>query len=374
MLFLRLIIHFLDYRTLLFSIRNRAFLIFILASFFLFAGGQESTVIPVRITQWYGNKPGAVSVTFDDNDYSQYVSAYPVLEKYGIKGTFSVVGEWVAEEPANFAEAGFFEIKRMGWPQLLELYEHGHELAAHGYHHQKYDKFKPAGDLAVEMKEIKTLIESKIPGQVCTLHYPYSFASENIPGAAKEAGYLFGRTGLDTINPPVPPDMLLLASQAVINAELPDTALFRQWIMQARGNWLILMYHHFFQAGSKEISLLKSHDVEYTYSILPEEFEQQVACLATSGYWIAPLCEIGKYITERENTEIRAIRAKKKIIINMVTNLDKPVYDIPLTLEASIPWKKVRIEGSLNDGVFQVNDNTLFIDAMPENELIITKE
>lgn len=318
--------------------------------------------------------PGAVSVTFDDGCYTQYASAYPILEKYKIKGTFSIVGEWVKEGPDYSAESGYFDILKMGWEQFAELYEHGHEISAHGFYHQKYDKFLAVPDLALQMKEIKSLIESRIPCKVHTLHYPYSYASENIPLAAKEAGFLFGRTGLDTVNTTAPGDMLLLASQAIRNSQLPGDAGFQEWIKETNGKWLILMYHHFFLPDSKEMALYKLHNVEHTYSILPEEFDRQMQRLAASGYWIASVSDIGRYITERENTEIRRFSARKKIIIYTITNLDKEVYNVPLTLEIRIPWKRAKVMGSMDDGVVVANEGIIYVDVMPETELIINKE
>lgn len=336
--------------------------------------GQSDQIIKAKITTWYQNKPGAVSISFDDACYTQYSYAYPVLEKYQIKGTFSVVGEWVDDQAAYTAEPGSFEIKRMGWEQLLELFDHGHELAAHGYNHQKYDKQLPVPDLVTEMKQIKTLIESRTNSQVYTLSYPYSFASGNIPKAVREAGYLFGRTGLDTINPPDPDDKHLLASIAILNIDQPDSSEFRDWIDQSKGNWLILMYHHLYSLESKEMEIIRSHQVKYSYSVTPEEFENQIAVLVASGYWIAPISEIGRYIEERENTDVRTISLKKKIYIYTVTNLDKSIYNLPLTLEIEVPWKRVKIEGSLNDGLFKTQNNRLFISVLPESQLILSKE
>jgi peptidoglycan/xylan/chitin deacetylase (PgdA/CDA1 family) len=326
-----------------------------------------------RIATWYGNKPAAVSVSFDDAGYSQYEFARPILDKYNIKGTFSIVGEWVQDQASYFAEPGHFEIERMGWTQLEELYSDGHELSAHGYFHSKYDKYKPVDEMAGEMKKIKDLIESKVPCKVFTIHYPYSYASGNIPLSAREAGFLFGRTGLDTINSPDPADMFLLSSMAILNSQTPGEDDFAQWITQAQGNWLILMYHHFFAGDSKELALFQVHNVVNTYSILPELFDRQMACLAASGYWIAPVCEIGKYITQRENTEVRIHTSGKKIIIYTFTNLDKTVYDSPLTLEVHIPWKAAKVTGSLEDGVKKAEDGIIYVNVLPETDVVITK-
>ena len=122
------------------------------------------------------------------------------------------------------------------------------------------------------------------------------------------------------------------------------------------------------------MEIIHSHDVEYSYSIPPEVFEKQIEFLIASTYWIAPINEVGKYITERDNTEIRSIKCRNQIYIYTVTNLDKQIYNQPLTLEIKVPWKKVSVEGSLNDGIFQTQNNTLYLDVMPEVELILTKD
>lgn len=325
-------------------------------------------------TTWYQNKPGAISVTFDDASYSQYITAYPVLEKLNIKATFSVVGEWVQDEPSCSAEKESFEIKKMGWTQLIELFNHGHELAAHGFAHEKYDKKSTVAELAEEMKTIKYLIEEKTGSAVFTMNYPYSYASGNIPPAAKEAGYLFGRTGLDTINPSSPENIYLLASQAILNENLPDSIMFKEWIDQANGNWLILMYHHLFEMNAKEMEIIRSHHVAYSYSVCPEYFEWQMETVAASGCWIAPVCNIGKYLTERDNTFLGIEQKKTKIVIKTRTQLDTKVYDHPLTVQIEIPWTKVKIKGSMDDGIKEVKDDKLFIDVQPGAKVIIMNE
>jgi peptidoglycan/xylan/chitin deacetylase (PgdA/CDA1 family) len=354
------------------SKKYRLFFISMLMCISYHADSQDNTM--AAITTWYQNKPGAVSISFDDASYTQYTSAYPILEKYNIKGTFSVVGEWVDEQPAYTAEPGSFEIRKMGWTQLLELFVHGHELAAHGYRHERYNKNAAVTDLELDMLQIKSLIESRTDHNVFTLNYPYSYASGNIPLAAAKSGYLFGRSGLDTINPPSPPDMYLLATNAILNSEQPDSLEFQAWLDQANANWLILMYHHFFSLDSKEMEIIRLHGVENSYSVTSENFEAQVKDLAASGYWIAPISEVGKYIIERDNTAVRIIETRKKIYIYTITNLDKNLYDRPLTLEVELSWKQVKIEGSLCDGIFKTHDGKLYLDVLPETEIILTKD
>jgi hypothetical protein len=56
------------------------------------------------------------------------------------------------------------------------------------------------------------------------------------------------------------------------------------------------------------------------------------------------------------------------------TNLDKNIYNQPLTIEIELAWKKVKIEGSLQDGVAEIKNNKLLVNVLPENELILSKE
>ena len=333
--------------------------------------GQDP--ISASITTWYQDKAGAVSVSFDDASFTQYIFAYPVLERYGIKATFGIVGEWVREQPGMSAEPDQFEIKKMGWQQLVELSEHGHELAAHGYLHQRYDKYAPVDSLAALMIRIRSLIESRTGQRVFTIHYPYSYASFNIPIAAEEAGYLFGRTGLDSVNPASPDNMYLLSSRAILNPGNPDPTMFRKWLDDANGRWLILMYHHLFPEDSKEMSLIREHRVENSYSILPETFEMQVKELTGKNLWIAPVASVGKYILERDSTKIRIIRTPEQMIIVTTTNLDTRIFDQPLTLRTEVPWKKVSVSGSRQDGTFEATGRKLLIDIDPESVIILTK-
>jgi peptidoglycan/xylan/chitin deacetylase (PgdA/CDA1 family) len=349
-------------------------ILFLVLFVFCFHISKGQNQVNARITTWYNSKPGAVSFSFDDGGYTQYTAAYPILEKYSMKATFGIVGEWVKEESSLSAEPDQFEIRKMGWKQLLELSDHGHELAAHGYRHERYDKFSPVDSLAGQMSQIKSLIESRIHQPVLTIHYPYSFASGNIPEAARKAGFLFGRTGLDTTNSFKPQDMYLLATQTILNSSEPDSAMFRRWLDRAENNWLILMYHNLFSKDSREMSLIRFHNVEYSYSLPPESFEMQVRETIGRDYWIAPISAVGKYIMERDSTTIRTIRCKDDMIIIVAsTNLDRRLFDQPLTLEAEVPWKRVNVTGSLQDGTFKPTNNKLLININPECVITLSK-
>ncbi|NPA43506.1 MAG: hypothetical protein GXO27_05725, partial [Chlorobi bacterium] len=88
------------------------------------AGGKP------RIMPFRHGKPAAVSVDFDYGAYSQYVYAYPLLEKYGLRATFEQPEGLTHKTPEVLALPGDVAAKRMGTTQLEELRAKGHGLAA----------------------------------------------------------------------------------------------------------------------------------------------------------------------------------------------------------------------------------------------------
>lgn len=354
--------------------RKILFILLILNIFSGFVSAQSKDGYCASITTWYHDKAAAVSITFDDACYTQYQYALPVLQKYGIKATFSLVGEWTKEKPTYSAEPGFFEIKKMGWEEIRKLSDAGNEIAAHGFKHRKYGKYKPSKELAAEMRKIKTLIEDKLHIPVYTLHYPYSFTSDSIVKAAAMAGFLFGRTHRETFNDPDTINPYLLASRAILNDSTPSLNDIKDWLFNIKARWLILMYHHLFPEGSLEMNILKNHKVKNTYSLLPATFEKQIKLLSESGYWIAPLSVAGKYILERQNTNIKVRKFFNTLKIKTKTTLDPRVFDQPLTLKVVVPWKKVKVEGSLKDGIYTTSGNELLIDFMPGATVKISKK
>ncbi|NPA42770.1 MAG: polysaccharide deacetylase family protein [Chlorobi bacterium] len=328
-----------------------------------------------RITPFKDGKPGAVSISFDDGTWTQFAYAFPLLEKYGMKATFSVVGEWVKEEPSYSAEPGMFQIKKMGWAQVRVLARHGHEIAAHGYRHRKYPPRARTDSLAARMRKIKKLIENRIGKPVITLHYPYSFTSDSIRKAARKAGFLLARTGTYKglwFNDYQNFDPWHLKSVAFLNDTLPSPDSLKSLLKSARGKWIILMYHHFFPPGSKEEGILTYHGVTHTYSVHPSTFARHLELLTASPYWIAPEAETGKYMYERLHTRIRTRRFFGRYMIRLRTDLDLSRYDYPLTLEIRVPWKYVRIKGSLKDGTYSV-EGPLLISVRPGGKVIVRR-
>lgn len=326
-----------------------------------------------KICTWKYDKLAAVSITFDDASYTQYEYAYPILSKYHFNATFSLVGEWTKEEPSYSAEPGMFKIKKMGWRQLRELHKSGNEIASHGYRHRRYNKRLPLDTLAAQMKKNKILIENHIGDACYTIHYPYSFATEKTAKAAKKAGFWFGRTGGDNFNNAEPENLLLLASKAILNDTIPNYREFDTWLQQARNKWLILMYHHLFPKGSKEMRILEFHKVKNTYSLYPETFDKQMQILAEKNYWVAPIKNIGKYIFERQNTRLKTHLAIGEFIVKLESQLGKE-YDEPLTIRIEVPWKKIKVKIGEKENILNNEQGEVFLEALPGSQITVKEE
>ena len=329
----------------------------------------------VRISPWRYGKPGAVSVSFDDGDELQYSLAAPLMEKYGIRGTFGIVGEWTFDRPEYTAEEGMFAIRRMSREQIKNLSARNHEIAAHGYRHRPYPRHAPSEKIAGEMHRIKNFLKQITGKPVFTLHYPYSLATDSIRKAASLAGFLFARTANSekNFNTYENFDPYRLASIPILNDTVPSLREFESTLRSARGKWLIWMYHHIFPPGSKEMKIMQYHRVRHTYSLFPQTFERHMQRIARSGYWTAPEAEVGKYMTERMNTRIEISKGFCRQKIKLLTGLDPRTYDMPLTLEIFSKRKKLKIKQNGKTKIISNPEGKIMLEMMPGEEIIIKK-
>ena len=348
------------------------YFVLLIAFFNFYANTLFAQKISAQICTWQDNKPAAVSITFDDASYTQYEFAYPTLSKYHYKATYSLVGVWTKEQPAYSSEPGIFKIKKMGWAQIKDLHRNGNEIASHGYRHQRYGKNLPLDTLISQMKKAKKLIENHLQDSCYTLHYPYSFTSEKISLAAQKAGFKFGRTGGNDYNDANPENMFLLKSKAILNNTNPSLPEFDRWLKDAKGKWLILMYHHLFPDDSKEMKILRYHLIENTYSLLPETFDKQIENLSHYDYWVAPVKTVGTYIKERQDSKLRMHRFCHRIWIKLKSN-SKFEDAVPLSIIIKLPWKKVLIKQTGKKEYRVVENGQLLLKLLPGHKLMIKK-
>lgn len=335
---------------------------------------DSQKIVPTdfSITKWFNNKEGALTVTLDDGSYGQYELGLPIMEKYGIKGTFSIVADWTKENPSSSSEKGSYGIEKFGWKQIKEIIEKGNEIASHNLYHVKMDTMSNEETLR-EMKESKSILEKNTGAPVYTFVFPYSSTRKDIFNLPGEAGYLFSRTGEENINEADNINLSKLSTLAIYSEDIPTLNELNNYILRADNQWLILNYHNIFLYNSKEMNLMRYHNVTATYSLTPEMFDKQMRLVRNSGYWIAPISTIGKYIRERESSKLQITDHGDKILLNAITNLDSSVFNVPLTIKFITDSPVVKLTNSAEDGIYNPRNGFILINLYPDKEVIIEK-
>ncbi len=94
--------------------------------------------------------PRVIMLNFFDNPKSQFLNAKPILDKYGFKGTFFVVCDWIGSNKSY--------IPRMTWDDVKTLYDQGHAIESHSMDHKDlYDL--PINYLTYEITQSKICLQ-----------------------------------------------------------------------------------------------------------------------------------------------------------------------------------------------------------------------
>ena len=190
-----------------------------------------------------GTSPTVISLTFDDGNEDQYTNAFPVLQQYGMHGTFYIITGFAGVNPNS-----------MTLSQLQALYSAGNEIAGHTVLHP--DLAQVSTDEAT--REIcdgrNTLLKWGFP--VTDFAYPYADVNSTLEGIAQQCGFNSAR-GLGQLRTPygcqtcaaaetIPP-----ADPYDINAPGAVTA---QWTLadlesvvtnaESAGGWVPITFHH----------------------------------------------------------------------------------------------------------------------------------
>ena len=73
-----------------------------------------------------------VILTFGNAPESQYIYAKPILDRYGFKGSFFIVCNWIETEEGNKMKE-----PRMTWEQIETLQREGHDVQAKSMNHER---------------------------------------------------------------------------------------------------------------------------------------------------------------------------------------------------------------------------------------------
>lgn len=124
----------------------------------LVSGCLSSRVPPMA------NRPKVV-LTFDDGFAEHYTKVAPILEKYGLRGTFNII-------VSRVGQPGF-----MTWAQIRDLSKRGHAIENHTFSHPNLVELVKSGaekDFAHELEFSSYKIASEVGRRPTFLCYPFS--------------------------------------------------------------------------------------------------------------------------------------------------------------------------------------------------------
>jgi peptidoglycan/xylan/chitin deacetylase (PgdA/CDA1 family) len=130
----------------------------------------------------------SIVITFDDGYRAVYDIAYPVLKKYGFKGTLFIYTDFV-EKSKN----------AITWGELKELKAAGFEIGSHGVSHDDLTKKKKGeNDKAYlarvkrELRLSKKIIDKRLRQNTIYLAFPFGNYNQRILYLSEQSGYKMG--------------------------------------------------------------------------------------------------------------------------------------------------------------------------------------
>ena len=148
---------------------------------YLADNGYHTITPDEMVSAWESGTPlpeKPVIITFDDGYADNYRCAYPILQKYNLKGTIFLVSDFISTYP-NY----------LTWAQILEMQESGlMNFESHTLSHAQLDTTSPE-ETWNQLYNSKKALEWYLKTDVNFLAYPCGFYDEELQSKVKEAGY-----------------------------------------------------------------------------------------------------------------------------------------------------------------------------------------
>lgn len=274
----------------------------------------------VRLGKWYQNRSAAISLRFDDASTTHVTTVIPLLDQYDIKGTFMV-------NPGRYDYVMYKEFWEKDVPGT------GHRLGNHTWNHLGANNLEEA---EFEIGSVSKLIWSLYPNET-KLNV---FASG---GGEKWGGELWRKA--DSVYKEIVGRYHLIdlydGSHPSVGANKADSEYLCQKLDEAikSGKYQAYVFHRIGSLYSSLKSIAQKIILGYDYSFATDEFEKFLKCLVKkrTNIWVAPIVDILKYETERENASLRIKELPdRNAVIYLELKTDDTLYDHPLTIVISI--------------------------------------
>lgn len=261
--------------------------------------GAQATV-----ARFHGDYPGAFSFTFDDAMPTQLIYAGPYLDQVGLKGTFFLITDIIADGEAGSPAIG----KPTVWADWKALADGGHEIGSHTLTHPELTTL-PLEAAVRQMTECAARIQEKLGITPVTFAYPFHSRNAALDKAAlrtyiavREAQVGYG-------------DRPGMANTAEAMNRYADAAVYQ-------GNLRVGMVHGL---------------TEPYASMDPAEFLEHLKycrkLMDDRKLWVATFGAVSKYRIQRDSVRLTTVYHPSggSVEITAATSLDPKVFDQPLT-------------------------------------------
>jgi len=112
--------------------------------------------------------PKTVCITFDDGFSDNYINAFPILEKYGLKATLFITAKFIDGKPNLFGEY-------LTWSQIREMGRSGvFNFGSHSLSHKNMAGLNN-DELTREIRESRKILEEMLGVKINTFAYPFGW-------------------------------------------------------------------------------------------------------------------------------------------------------------------------------------------------------
>lgn len=281
---------------------------------------EESYKPEFRVLDWKDGKKAAYTLAFDDARESHYKVAWPEMQHRGFVGTFNI----------NTPDG-------LNWIPWKYLAEFGNEIASHTVNHLDLTSLT-TGQIEYELKESSRRITKNINKIPYSFAHPYGLSNALVNEKVKEY-YLSGRSDFG-INSNVLEENEFFHLKAIGVYPTITRDFLQQMLKRTveESGYLIVTFH----------SIARGDLYLKDNSYMPINFFQEHledVLEYSNEFWIATQAEIIKYIRLRQSANIQIQVSESQISFFLKSNLDRKIFNIPLTIEITIPnnWKDKKI-------------------------------
>lgn len=136
-----------------------------------------------------GFKAKAFNITYDDG-VMQDIPFVALLNRYGLKGTFNLNSQLMAEK-FTWTHPNGMPVTRLSREEIGDLYD-GHEIASHTLTHPYMDGLSRE-ELLYQMGQDRENLEKLFGREVKGFAVPFSYYSDLIAGCARDCGFEYAR-------------------------------------------------------------------------------------------------------------------------------------------------------------------------------------